>query len=330
MPDNPIVDMARTFRDELEALDEEALTRIITAYSRIYRTLQDKIDALLLELQSMESPSVGQVSKLARFRELETQIIEEVTRFQSYLRTEILNSAELSFSTASDQSQQLVTELLSQAGVTAQLSGLPANAFEVLVGFLQDGSPLYNRIELLAGTVADYVRDTLLEAVALGYNPRKTASLIQDAFGRGLTDALRMTRTAQIWASRVATQANYQNAGDVLDGWVWYAQLDDSTCQSCVVQHGTIHPLDELLNDHHNGRCAMLPYIEAFGNPVEQDGVTWFESLSETQQRKILGAGKYDAWKAGQFSLDQLSKTHNDEVYGDMRIETPLKELVKG
>lgn len=73
----------------------------------------------------------------------------------------------------------------------------------------------------------------------------------------------------------------------------------------------------------------MLPYIEEFGNPVEQSGIQWFENLPEAQQKKILGQGKFDAWKAGKFTLPQLSKEHENDVYGKMRVETPLKELVK-
>ena len=93
--------------------------------------------------------------------------------------------------------------------------------------------------------------------------------------------------------------------------------------------HGTIHPLDEVLNDHHNGRCVMLPYIKEFGNQVEQSGIEWFEGLSEAQQKAILGQGKFDAWKAGQFSLDQLSRENDNDVYGKMRGVTPLKDLVQ-
>jgi len=323
-----VVKLAQEFKDALEALDEAALERIVLAYQRIYKTLEGKIEALVLEIASLENPTTSQVLKLARYNELTRQIIEEITRFQSYLQTEIVNAAQLSYGLSDEQARALVETLLSQAGITAQLGNLPADSFEALVGFLQEGSPLYNRIDLLAGSIADYVREKLLEAVALGYNPRKTASIIQDAFGCGLTDALRMARTAQLYASRVAAQANYQASG-VLDGWVWFATLDDTVCQSCIVQHGTIHPLDEILNDHHNGRCAMLPYIEAFGNPIEQSGIQWFEAQPEARQREILGAGKYDAWMAGKFDLSQLSKEYENDVYGKMRVEVPLKELVK-
>lgn len=320
--------LAQQFKDALEAQDEQALTRIVTAYQRIFATLQTDIDALLLEISAMTNPTTAQVAKLARLKALQEQVIEQITRFQVYLQTEIINSAILSFRAGEEQAMKLLQAYFAQQGIQIELGNLPTGSFEAMVAFLQEGSPLYDRIELLAGTTADYVRNALLDGIALGKNPRTIARLIQDAFGRGLTDALRMARTAMLWAHRVATQAVYRNS-DVLDGWVWFAQLDDTVCQSCIVQHGTIHPLDEIQNDHHSGRCAMLPYIEEFGNPVEQSGIQWFENLPEAQQKKILGQGKFDAWKAGKFTLPQLSKEHDNDVYGKMRVETPLKELVK-
>lgn len=73
----------------------------------------------------------------------------------------------------------------------------------------------------------------------------------------------------------------------------------------------------------------MLPYIEAFGNPIEQSGINWFKSLQSGQQKKILGQGKFEAWQKGAFTLDQLSKEHDNDVYGMMKVVTPLKELVQ-
>jgi hypothetical protein len=275
--------LAQQFKDALDAQDEQALTRIVTAYSRILRNLQGNVDALLMEVASLDNPTASQIRRLSRYNTLIDQGVTEITRFQSYLATEIINGAELSFGLSAQQSLRLLQE----SGIQAQLGNLPTNAFETIVSFLQEGSPLYGRIELLAGTSADYVMNALLEGVALGKNPRTIARLIQDAFGRGLTDALRLARTAMLWASRVATAATYQPTADVLDGWVWFATLDESVCQSCIVQHGTIHQLDEVLNDHHYGRCAAIPYIEAFGNPVEQTGIDWFEAQSEEKQKKI-------------------------------------------
>ena len=41
-----------------------------------------------------------------------------------------------------------------------------------------------------------------------------------------------------------------------------------------------------------------------------------------------MGEGKYEAYSAGQFEFSQLSREKEDEVYGLMRTETPLKDLV--
>jgi hypothetical protein len=41
-----------------------------------------------------------------------------------------------------------------------------------------------------------------------------------------------------------------------------------------------------------------------------------------------MGATKFEAWKEGKFEFGNLSSTHTDDVYGEMRGETPLKDLI--
>ena len=73
----------------------------------------------------------------------------------------------------------------------------------------------------------------------------------------------------------------------------------------------------------------MLPVtiLNPTGAGVER-GEVWFNSRPEAEQRQILGSGKYDAWKAGKFGFEQLSKHTDDVAFGKMWVETPLKELV--
>jgi hypothetical protein len=91
--------------------------------------------------------------------------------------------------------------------------------------------------------------------------------------------------------------------------------------------HGIIHGLDETLNDHHNGLCAMLPYLGG-RNPVTQGGETWFSNLDKATQIKMMGQSKWDAWTAGKFQFADITGTHDDPVYGSMRIERSLKDLL--
>ena len=42
----------------------------------------------------------------------------------------------------------------------------------------------------------------------------------------------------------------------------------------------------------------------------------------------MIGDSKYAAFKEDKFTFDQLSKTYQDDVYGEMRGEASLKDLV--
>jgi len=114
----------------------------------------------------------------------------------------------------------------------------------------------------------------------------------------------------------------------VLQGWVWNAAFDDRVCMSCIVMHGTIHPVEEPLNDHHNGRCVAIPLVIGFPNPVTETGEQWFARQSEATQRSLMGREYYDAWRGGAFDLSEMSTTHRDEVYGDMRVQARLWQLL--
>jgi SPP1 gp7 family putative phage head morphogenesis protein len=168
----------------------------------------------------------------------------------------------------------------------------------------------------------------MLEGITLGYNPKKIARAFQESYGRGLTDALRMVRTAQLYSYREASRASYTANSDVVEGWIWSATLDGLTCMSCVAQHGTVHSMDERLNGHHNCRCAMVPKVILFPSAISEVGEGWFAKQPEAVQRKMMGPGKYEAWKAGKFDLSQLSIEREDKVYGAMRGEAALKDLL--
>jgi hypothetical protein len=217
---------------------------------------------------------------------------------------------------------------------------LKPDQINTIIGFLAPGSPLFRRIDILAKYHAPRVRDQLVESIALGFGPSKTAGniapLLADvdkafkiSMANPFADATRLARTALLWSYREASRANYQANSDEVSGWQWYAQLDETTCMSCVAMHGTIHPLDEPLDDHHHGRCTPIPVV--LGNALidEDSGSSWFDELSEEKQKSMMGSGAHDAWKSGKFDLSQLSHQVEDDVYGAIRTVTPLKDLVE-
>lgn len=329
MPEpRPLLQQVERYRAALTRQDEQALGRLTDAYRRIYRRLQDKI-SLLIDQIAVDQPTRGQVVRMERYRALIAQIENELRDFQALTHIEMERQGIFGINQGSHDAQTLMNHAAEWAGIRSQFNKLPTDTIEALLGFLDpDGVLFREKLGYLGTTTAQRVADTIVEGVGLGYNPRKIADQITDSLGMGLTDALRMTRTVQLWSYREATRANFIANADIITGWIWCAELGPDTCMSCIAMHGTEHPLDEALDDHFNGRCAAIPIVADMPNPIEETGEQWFDSLGEVEQRAMMGAGKYDAWKAGKFALSDITGTYQDAAYGSMRIEKPLKDLV--
>ena len=315
-----IVELADQFRAALLRQDAAAMNRLVAAYQQLYGRTQDKLDLLLMTVQSKGVTSPNQVRQLARYKELMESVASELNKFGVYTETEISTTSRAAIEAAIRDTSAYMRSV----GLSSPAT-INADAIQTLLGFLDPDGPLYARLEMLAPTHTATIADGLIEAIGLGYNPEKTARLFENLMGGGLTDALRMTRTAQLYSYREATRANFIANSDVVQGWTWWTALDANVCMACVSQHGTTHPNSEKLDGHYNCRCAMIPYL---GGEQEVSGEEWFNSLPEAQQREMMGPGKYQAWKDGKFSFSDLSTQHEDGVYGLMRSETSLKDLL--
>jgi len=76
--------------------------------------------------------------------------------------------------------------------------------------------------------------------------------------------------------------------------------------------------------------CAILPWVKGADNPITQTGEDWFKSQPESVQRDAMGNGKWEAWNNGKFEFGALSREYENDVFGLMRGETPLKDLIGG
>ncbi len=318
-----VIDLANKQREEIAEADAKNLEAIADAYALMFDNLEGDIDALILAISKLENPTKQQIQALPQYKRLIRNAEEELDDFNVYLTTIIRTSSLAAISLGLKHSEDLVN-FITGGGFT----GLDSGVMRQLLEFLKRDGALYARLKELTGFTIDKVIEAILNGVSSGFNPVKIAELIQDAFGNGLTDALRNLRTVQIKSYQESARANYL-ASDVVQGWVWYADLEGDPCMSCISQHGSIHPLSETLDDHYNGRCAPIPFIEEFGNPVGQSGQEWFDSLSEAQQKALMGDSKWQAYQDGLFEFSQLSHAQESDVYGRMFTEASLKHLLE-
>lgn len=345
MPQPTVFDAMEKFRAALLRRERKAAKRLVDAYGDVYKRLQPDIRALQAEIEALDGGTPAKLGKLRRWKALRADIVDEMNRYGAVLDNHLVETTRESVRAATAEARATVEAALPgvpqiDAQIMASWNKLPAAAVENLLGFLADDSPLRQSLRTQMGeALAEQVEKKLVAGLAMGSNPRKIAKIIRNELGQGLTWSLRTARTANLYAYREASRASYAANSKIVSGWTWRATLDELTCMSCVVQDGTVHGLDERLNDHYNGRCWMEPKVKSYKElgfsvaepqrPTRQAGQEWFAGLSPATQRKMMGNAKFEAWQDGRIDLQDLSHTHADPIWGEMRVEASLKSLLK-
>lgn len=342
MPTTPnITTILEKFLTEADRQNAGALNQLGGAYKQLYKRLSEKIELEARRIFENGGENVTRVWLQKRLADLHDQIAEEVKKYSVLTESVIDVSAADALTLGSKHAVELMklATLGQKTLVGVDFNKLNTAQINTIIGFLSQGSPLRARIEQMSGYFADKVTNELIEAIALGYNPYKTAknitpflSKVMETATNGMASvfatALRMTRTAQIWTYREAARANYQQNADVVTGWQWVSSKDDLTCPACLSMDGTIHNNEEPLDGHPNCRCFPIPVVLDTPLNSPTSGQDYFESLSEAQQRDILGDKAYEALQAGQISFSDLNKQVDDEVYGSFRVVPSLKDLI--
>lgn len=190
---------------------------------------------------------------------------------------------------------------------------------------------------------ADQVmRRELVRGVRLGAGPRETATRMvgrmEGAFAGGLTRAMAIARTETLDAYRQAAAAVQEESREVLCGWVWLAELSDSTCVACWVMHGTEHPLAEPGPlGHVSCRCSRAPLTRSWadlGFPgVEEppnlirDAQVAFRALPRARQLAVMGRARLAALDRGNIAWADLVTLRQNPGWRPSYVPTPVHDL---
>lgn len=335
--------MAR-FRNALLAGERASAARLVTAYGRIYERLQDKIRALEADIGELgDNPTRGQIVRLRRYQELLSQTAEEMDRYAVILENEIATSRAAAITQGLEQSKRLVQLALpnlppqAQALIMSRFNKLPAGAVANMLGQLSESSPLPKLLETFGEDAAKAIGSSLLEGVALGYNPVKVAAMIRDQLGGNLTRALVISRTEMLRAYRTASLQNYAANADIVKGWQWSATKDNVTCLACLALDGREFGADEtFFPAHPNCRCAPEPVTVSYkdlGLNVSEPGprqtaAEWFETLPESKQREYFSGAAWRAYQDGAVRLKDFIGLQESEDWGPAYVEKSLKGIL--
>lgn len=326
---------------QVAVIEQAAVATILSAYIALYEAVLDELEALLDQTRNRTYTR----AEAARIREL-VVLVERVEAGVSAIVADAdprITAAQRELVDLGEQHarQRILLSLEQSRRPARPLRPVPTTATEEMIGFLQPGMPLRDALDRLPGMAGDQVRRTLIEGITDGRNPRTVARQFREALGGNAVSAERLARTAQLQAYRNSLHATYRANPQTVRKWRWTAHMDDRTCMSCIVMHGTIHEPEETLVDHWNGRCTPTPlthgWEEVFGERGQtipdpsrdvETGIQWFARQPVTIQQRMLGRSKYAAWQAGKIELPQLSKVVTDPVWGRMRVEPSLRDLL--
>lgn len=336
-------------RSQAVAVEREHVQRLIASYRRVHDRLRGQADTLLAQLEAKRAKGqeIGktEIRKMERYRYLMRSVEGEMQKFAAVIEAETQSGQVEMAHLATRQSAALVEASFSavpppvRADIMATFGVMPNEAVEALVEALQEDSALWTRtLSRYGAEAARGIGDTLVASVVAGKGPRATARDMRRAFGLPLSDALKISRTEHLRAHRLATLTSYRQNAHVVKGWIWHAELGPRTCMSCIAQHGSQFPLTETLDDHPNGRCAMVPVTVSFEElglrglpetrPDIENGEDWFGRQPEEVQRAMMGPGKFEAWQAGQFQFSQLTAERRDPDWGRTLGEASLKSIL--
>ena len=218
---------------------------------------------------------------------------------------------------------------LGEASVVGDFAGLHHQAFQNAQHLLHQESPLAHLFEAIAPTAVTATRQVFAEAVALGWNPRKTGRALKSKIeGLAKNRAILIARTEQIRAYRMATAETFTQNADVLRGWRWTSARTEATCPMCIALDGSVWPVGSVMHSHPACRCAMVPLPNtAFPMPEIPTSGEWFDTLDAKTQDKMLGKAKGQLYREGKITLGDNVKWHDDPEWGPSPRARSLPEL---
>ncbi len=322
------------FLAQLQEARNLQIGRLTRDYLPVAQDLRTRYESLLPSIEA----AANRHAENGRMQDLLTTIRRDL----SNLNREIESAASGLQTVGVRQGYDLGLQALNAGGVAVRFNQPTLEAILNSVDYV--GSDAYETVlNSYAPYHAEQVRTLIVQGVAEGKNPKQIASEIYryfaDSTSAARSDIERLTRTTMIYSARRATGEIYQRTG--VSEWIWSANLGNPrTCLMCVCQHGTVHSLEKepYLNDHHSGRCAMMPVtpkwadlgFDSGGNPKYQTGVDWLMKQPADVQQQMMGKELFEAYQNGNFKLsaDAVTTTYHNPIFGEMRRRKPNDQIL--
>lgn len=331
-------------------LAERKLRReLLPGWRRARAKLGEEAAALAKKID--EQRAAGQevteswLHKQERFQDLLDQMEVRIAELTEAANLPVTTMQAEVLRAAGEQARNMTAAALAPAGkqgtaIMRDWNQLKVADVEAMIGRTSAGHPLSGLLKEIAPGARQQAAQVLVQGLVVGRNPRVVARELQNVSDAASSRLLTIARTEALNAQREATSQAYQLNSGILQGWVWQAELDESTCEACIALSGETFTVEETCDAHPNCRCVMVPETMSWdelglgdlglGDSGVADqlesGPEWFDRQPEKVQESLLGPGKYEALKAGEIDWPDLVTHVENPEWGGMNRASSLRE----
>lgn len=266
--------------------------------------------------------SMQWVRELDYYRALTEQADNVIAQYGSWGQTYTLQQVLDEYRISADEAVNLINIERTQG--MGYFKGLARPQLEMMAGFAQADAPLGKLFAGIGEGAREQLTASLMEGLAKGMPNKKIAELMVSNFNIPFVRANLIARTEVNRAHRASSLETYQN--HKIRRFKRMASKQRA-CMACLMLDGQIYTSEHELDDHPNGACVMVPWVDGADEPTWDYGKDYFMGLSEEEQRKRMGNAYYEAWQRGDYQLDDLARIQKNRVWGGSPQVVPLKEL---
>ena len=326
MATSEIVRLAQSYKSQLERRNQYQMAEMLNRWTVIRNDLKGKAENVADEILRL-FPDGGVTENWIRefeyYRSLQEQADNVIAQYAGWSENYTYQQMLLEYQLGIDEATQLLT-VTGQSSKMGSFTRLGQSEIELIAGASQTGAPLGQLFATIGVGAQEQLSNALMMGLARGLPPNRIAQMMMSAFNIPLVRANMIARTEINRAHRTATLTTYQEHGVTR-----YKRMANqkSACMACLLLDGQIYSSADALDDHPNGACGMIPWVDGTEEPTWETGKEYFEKLPEEQQRARMGNAYYESWKRGDYKLDDLATIKSNHIWGGNPTVRPLKEL---
>lgn len=323
---NPL-DISDDLRAYLLALDDALQAKILSAYQKAIKALEQKIAEMAKIAAVAQESGISPGSIFNEQRRLQ-ELLDDIKAVVDKLNRAALEETIAGKQSASRAALAQIKALETGELFRKSLASFPVGAVSELAVIDSEllKLPISRLFRNIGRIAAESVKDSLIQNVSIGADENQITQAIKSVINVTAARARTIARTETLQAYRESARKEF--AGDArFPRWVWISARDRRTCVICWSLHGKTFPSDSKQISHPNCRCTLIPLRR--GETIEKLGLTLgeaeFAALPEDVQTDILGKGRFEAYQNGVQLSEMFRYVKQD--WGRQPVIVPLNRL---